>query len=566
MAEAMSAAKAKEAGNLAFAEKRYAEAVEWYGTAIAMDDKNHFVYSNRCAALTSLGEFERALADAEMCLQLKPDWAKGHYRKTVALRRLNRLEEARSAALAGIAQTKDTNLFEQLCEIETAVSEGVYEVPAALSQQLIAIGTIADELVGTQKLEDIKLDILNTRHRELLTQHARILVVAAGDEVIAASCKLMSALSRASGNCEFLGSFQSVFKTLVNTCRQCQQMETVVLVLQVLADLTASSATVSERLLEAGIVDALDEVLKSPRLTDIVASVFTGGEQLTIRNCLTALTHLVKQSGDMQKAFADAEVLPLVLSALRIPVAPRPQHDGLCVQAAAARALAALAQHAQVQQKLSQMGSLSALSVIISTPDLVDGEPGRQTLIEVLLALQNLTAHRPLLAELLRGDTIAAVVHTLCAVCAADPTAVEAEAATTAPPGMPTSSVESVATACSLFLMHLAKMSATDVPTNTLTPHVAPLFESLSKSFAVTSKVGAHIRECILNFMAVVSCRDESLDPFLPHMSAVLACIKTDINVNVQTSAVWLLSSCVCTRLASMTRTSRHREAGRRCT
>ena len=36
----------------------------------------------------------KALNDAEMCIKLQPDWAKGYYRKGCALRELLREEEA----------------------------------------------------------------------------------------------------------------------------------------------------------------------------------------------------------------------------------------------------------------------------------------------------------------------------------------------------------------------------------------------------------------------------------------------------------------------------------------
>ena len=79
---------AKERGNSAFNGCDYAGAVEHYSTCIRLRPEGgsaHVYRSNRAAAYLKLGNASAALADAEECIRLKPDFAKGHARKAAAL-------------------------------------------------------------------------------------------------------------------------------------------------------------------------------------------------------------------------------------------------------------------------------------------------------------------------------------------------------------------------------------------------------------------------------------------------------------------------------------------------
>lgn len=84
-------------GNAAFSAGNFEQAVEAFEAAIALDPKNHILYSNKSAALVSLRRFDDALADADTCINLQPDFVKGYSRKGGALFGLNRFEEAEAA-------------------------------------------------------------------------------------------------------------------------------------------------------------------------------------------------------------------------------------------------------------------------------------------------------------------------------------------------------------------------------------------------------------------------------------------------------------------------------------
>eukprot|EP00667_Euglena_gracilis_P016765 EG_transcript_17578 len=87
-------AEFKNKGNDFFKAGKYREAVEWYSKAINVDADNETLYSNRAASYSALNQHPEALADAEKCVQLKPSWVKGHFRKGIALCKMGRYDEA----------------------------------------------------------------------------------------------------------------------------------------------------------------------------------------------------------------------------------------------------------------------------------------------------------------------------------------------------------------------------------------------------------------------------------------------------------------------------------------
>lgn len=62
-----------------------------------MDPTDHVFFSNRSACYLGRREADKALSDAEECVRLKPDWAKGYVRKGAALHGLGQLDDAAKA-------------------------------------------------------------------------------------------------------------------------------------------------------------------------------------------------------------------------------------------------------------------------------------------------------------------------------------------------------------------------------------------------------------------------------------------------------------------------------------
>ena len=74
--------------------KNFSEAIEHYTAAINIDGSNHVYYSNRSAAYLSKGDANNALEDANACIGLNPDFAKGYSRKGAALHSLKRYNDS----------------------------------------------------------------------------------------------------------------------------------------------------------------------------------------------------------------------------------------------------------------------------------------------------------------------------------------------------------------------------------------------------------------------------------------------------------------------------------------
>mmetsp|Transcript_895 Transcript_895/g.2074 ORF Transcript_895/g.2074 Transcript_895/m.2074 type:complete len:382 (+) Transcript_895:352-1497(+) len=82
------AEREKERGNNLLKDGKLDDAIDAYSKAIEIDGSNHIYYSNRSHAYAKTENFPSALADANRCVELKPDWAKGYNRLSAAFRGL----------------------------------------------------------------------------------------------------------------------------------------------------------------------------------------------------------------------------------------------------------------------------------------------------------------------------------------------------------------------------------------------------------------------------------------------------------------------------------------------
>eukprot|EP01062_Namystynia_karyoxenos_P015719 TRINITY_DN15727_c0_g1_i1.p1 TRINITY_DN15727_c0_g1~~TRINITY_DN15727_c0_g1_i1.p1 ORF type:complete len:295 (+),score=115.96 TRINITY_DN15727_c0_g1_i1:94-885(+) len=87
----------KDKGNEFFKAQKFAQAVEWYTKAIDVApqaEETGAIYSNRAASYVSLKKFDEAIRDADACIQLRPDWVKGYFRKAVAYDQMGNIDQA----------------------------------------------------------------------------------------------------------------------------------------------------------------------------------------------------------------------------------------------------------------------------------------------------------------------------------------------------------------------------------------------------------------------------------------------------------------------------------------
>lgn len=123
--KAKEAEEAKALGNAAFKAKQYPAAVAHFATAITADPKNHVLYSNRSAANAAMEEYKSALLDANKCIDLKPDWAKGHSRRGAAYVGLKNWRAAIGAYEAGLElDPASANIKEELALLQAKLGGG----------------------------------------------------------------------------------------------------------------------------------------------------------------------------------------------------------------------------------------------------------------------------------------------------------------------------------------------------------------------------------------------------------------------------------------------------------
>jgi len=121
---AAAANKLKDDGNKAFSVNDFKGAVSKFSAALEIDPSNEVFYSNRCAAYLNLKDhasYEKALVDAQKCVELKPEWGKGYARLGAAYVQLGKFEEAMTAITTGIAkEPKNPLLAEGLVNAQKA--------------------------------------------------------------------------------------------------------------------------------------------------------------------------------------------------------------------------------------------------------------------------------------------------------------------------------------------------------------------------------------------------------------------------------------------------------------
>ena len=102
------ASGAKAAGNAAFKERRYTDAVKLYCTAIAADERDAALFANRSATYLALDRAQDALVDAAKAVELDRQWPKGYYRMGCALAAMERWGAASQALDEGLKLAPDS--------------------------------------------------------------------------------------------------------------------------------------------------------------------------------------------------------------------------------------------------------------------------------------------------------------------------------------------------------------------------------------------------------------------------------------------------------------------------
>lgn len=120
----------KAKGNSFFKLTEFSEAIEQYSRAIDHDKDNAILYSNRSVSYARLGDWKKALEDANRCIQLKPQWAKGYWRKICALEGHSDLQsEVMAAATDGFKVTGEGKMKREFVTRWFKANQELYKLP-----------------------------------------------------------------------------------------------------------------------------------------------------------------------------------------------------------------------------------------------------------------------------------------------------------------------------------------------------------------------------------------------------------------------------------------------------
>lgn len=86
--------KLRTEGNKYFQNQQLEKALGAYTKAFKCAPQDHLLLSNRSHVMHTMGRAEEALKDAEAATRCRPEWAKGYFRKAMALTSLGRFEDS----------------------------------------------------------------------------------------------------------------------------------------------------------------------------------------------------------------------------------------------------------------------------------------------------------------------------------------------------------------------------------------------------------------------------------------------------------------------------------------
>jgi tetratricopeptide (TPR) repeat protein len=99
ISKSMSLEELQTKGNNAFQEKMYDIAISYYTEGLKLS-KNANLFNNRAVCLCVLGEFEKAIQDADSALNVDQNYSKAYYTKALSYEALGKYEEAEKSLIA----------------------------------------------------------------------------------------------------------------------------------------------------------------------------------------------------------------------------------------------------------------------------------------------------------------------------------------------------------------------------------------------------------------------------------------------------------------------------------
>ncbi len=148
----------RNTANKHYGQGQLAEAMQLYNKAFSKDSNNHLILGNRSLLHMKLGDAQAALADAELALALRPDWAKGYLRRGAALKVMGKHEEAFKAYFSclvleeGQAKPVKQELAKELClllknaALKSSAVESAVVSPSSQASQFSQLACDSDSV------------------------------------------------------------------------------------------------------------------------------------------------------------------------------------------------------------------------------------------------------------------------------------------------------------------------------------------------------------------------------------------------------------------------------------
>ncbi|PNF20235.1 hypothetical protein B7P43_G16194 [Cryptotermes secundus] len=119
-------------GYNAASREEYTEAVDYFTKAIRFVHNDHRFYGNRSFCYCQLGQYTKALKDADKAIMFAPQNPKGYYRRGEALRGLKQYKQAEEA-------------FERVVQLDEDCDDAKQELETVKIQQLVEMGFVEDQ-------------------------------------------------------------------------------------------------------------------------------------------------------------------------------------------------------------------------------------------------------------------------------------------------------------------------------------------------------------------------------------------------------------------------------------
>ena len=155
--------KFKNKGNDLFKEGKTDEAIEMYSKAIELDKNNHVYFSNRSACYLKKGDAQKALEDANACLELNADFEKAYSRKGAALQALKKFDESIAALEEGVAKFPENAKLEAELKKVKRAKESASDLSQVARKSKASMAASMSRQKKATESEDLSAFVQNTK-------------------------------------------------------------------------------------------------------------------------------------------------------------------------------------------------------------------------------------------------------------------------------------------------------------------------------------------------------------------------------------------------------------------